>query len=83
MVPTWSNEKASMDQMADAGPVLVFLTICPLAQCSAQAVLPKMACVTLSHQPALHAGTPNCSGDQKGGGVCLFVGRLDKYSHDQ
>ena len=47
-----------MDQMAGAGPLHVFLTVCPLAQCSTQTVLPTLTFVTLSHWPALHAGMP-------------------------
>lgn len=77
-----------MDQMVDTGPVLVFLTICPLARCSAQAVLPKVACVTLSHRPVLHAGTPNSSGHQKGGRqrgalvcVCLSADRANTFKN--
>lgn len=37
-----------MDQIAGTGPLHVFLTVCPLAQCCSQTVLPKVAYVTLS-----------------------------------
>lgn len=34
--------------IAGMSPLHVFLTVCPLAQCWSQTVLPKLACVTLS-----------------------------------
>lgn len=58
LIPTWTNEKVSMDQMAGTESLRVFLTVCPLARCGSQTVLPKVAYVTLSHWPALHAGVP-------------------------
>lgn len=80
LIPTWTNEKASMDQMAGTSPLHVFLTGCPLAQCGNRTVLPKQTYVTLSHWPAPHAGMllhPSYSwGHQRGGrqwGALLFL----------
>lgn len=46
-----------MDQMAGTDPLHVLLTSCPLAQCSAQTVLPKLTYVTVSHWLAPQSGT--------------------------
>lgn len=43
--------------MPAQGPLRVLLTVCPLAQCGTQAVLPKPTYVTLSHWPVPHTGT--------------------------
>lgn len=50
--------KVPMNQMAAAGPMHVFLTACPLAQCRTQTVLPNVACVTLARWRGPHAGMP-------------------------
>lgn len=45
-----------MDQMAGTGPLHVFLSVRPLAQCNTQIVLPKPTHVTISCCLAPHAG---------------------------